>query len=112
MTNITFFKRNGRLNGFCAQGHSGYADAGQDIVCSAISMLTTNTVNSLTELNHEEIDLSVKDGMMEMHLLTNKEASSEVLLRSLELGIASIQDEYGSKFVKVDYKEENANVKA
>lgn len=112
MTKVTFFKRNGRLNGFRACGHSGFEEAGKDIVCSAISVLTTNTVNSLTEINKEEVSVDIKDGFMEIHLLTFKEESSEVLLKSLELGLESIREEYGSKYCSVDYKEENANVKA
>ena len=37
MTTVTFHASNGRMDGVVVDGHSGYADAGSDIVCAAIS---------------------------------------------------------------------------
>ena len=42
MTKVTIFKQQGLYKGFEVSGHSGYADAGEDIVCAAISALTIN----------------------------------------------------------------------
>jgi uncharacterized protein YsxB (DUF464 family) len=47
MTNVTFFKRGGVYYGFKATGHSDYAEAGQDIVCAAISAMTMLIVNTV-----------------------------------------------------------------
>ena len=47
MTNVTFFKRNGVYYGFKETGHTGYADAGQDILCSALSAMTMLIVNTV-----------------------------------------------------------------
>lgn len=112
MTEITFIKRNGLYVGFNAIGHAGYAEEGKDIVCSAISALTINTVNSLTDINNEDVSVDIKDGDLSVRIKSNKEESSQVLMKSLELGLTGIQDEYGIKYCKVVYKEENANVKA
>jgi len=37
----------GRIYGFHAHGHSGFATSGEDIVCAAVSVLTTVTVLGL-----------------------------------------------------------------
>ena len=37
MTRCEFFTENDRITGFSISGHSGYAEAGQDIVCAAVS---------------------------------------------------------------------------
>ena len=47
MTKVTIFKQQGLYKGFEVSGHSGYADAGEDIVCAAISALTINCINLL-----------------------------------------------------------------
>ena len=50
MTTVTFHSAGGRLDGFVVEGHSGYAEAGSDIVCAAISAavgLTECTVNEV-----------------------------------------------------------------
>ena len=44
MTHVSVIKtRNGDYIGFNCIGHSGYAEAGEDIVCAAISVLVINT---------------------------------------------------------------------
>lgn len=114
MTKITFFKENGNYTGLVADGHAGYADEGQDIICAAISVLITTTINALDEINHEEIDLGMNEseGYLMFKILTRKDPSSQVLMKALVLGLESIQNEYGSKYCLVDYKEETQNVKA
>ena len=37
MTTVTFHMEGGRITGFDASGHSGYAGAGEDIVCAAVT---------------------------------------------------------------------------
>lgn len=45
MVNASFVKRGAVYVGFTVQGHSGYAPAGQDIVCAAVSAMTMLTIN-------------------------------------------------------------------
>ena len=41
MTTVTVFRSpDGALSGFDCRGHADYADAGEDIVCAAVSALT------------------------------------------------------------------------
>ena len=50
MTTVTFRSQGSRVIGFDVQGHSGYADAGADIVCAAITSavrLVETTVNDV-----------------------------------------------------------------
>ena len=42
MITITVKKRNGNYLEFVSKGHAGYAEEGQDIVCSAVSALVIN----------------------------------------------------------------------
>ncbi|MDD5932654.1 MAG: ribosomal-processing cysteine protease Prp, partial [Oscillospiraceae bacterium] len=50
MTTITFRMEGDRIVGFDSQGHSGYAEAGEDIVCAAITSairLVEATINDV-----------------------------------------------------------------
>ena len=47
MISAVLFREDGRFTGFRAGGHSGYAEAGSDIVCAAVSILTCTCVNAL-----------------------------------------------------------------
>ena len=37
MTTVTFLTEQARITGFDVQGHSGWGEAGEDIVCAAIT---------------------------------------------------------------------------
>ena len=83
MTKIAFIHSEGVLVGFDAHGHTGYADAGEDIVCAAVSALTQATVI----------------GMQEEHA-----QSARVLLETLRLSLSSICAQYPG-FVRLTTRE-------
>ena len=53
MTTVVFRMEGDRITGFEARGHSGYAEAGADIVCAAVTSairLVEATVNDVLGL--------------------------------------------------------------
>ena len=53
MTAVVFRMEDDRITGFEAKGHSGYAEAGEDIVCAAVTSavrLVETTVNDVLGL--------------------------------------------------------------
>ena len=69
MTTVTFFTEGRRITGFQAEGHSGYAEAGEDIVCAAV----TSAVRLL------ECVLNYVKGLCSSHKVQEK--SSRITLR-------------------------------
>ena len=61
MTKVVFYKRNGVYYGFRESGHAGFADAGQDILCSAISAMTMLVVNTLEVVYGLDVDCDVEE---------------------------------------------------
>jgi uncharacterized protein YsxB (DUF464 family) len=47
MTTITFYKADGYYYGFEEQGHTGFAESGDDILCSALSSMTMLIINAI-----------------------------------------------------------------
>ena len=43
--------------GFQTAGHAGYADAGQDIVCAAASVLVINTMNAIEQFTEDDVQV-------------------------------------------------------
>ena len=58
MTRIELERRAGRFCGLSVSGHSGYAEAGGDIVCAAVSAITELTANGITEIAGVPAELS------------------------------------------------------
>jgi len=54
MTRVTFYTEGSRIIGFDAEGHSGYAREGEDIVCAAV----TSTVRLIECVLNEVMGLS------------------------------------------------------
>ena len=82
----------GRYQGFQVKGHAGYAGAGEDIVCAAVSVLTQNTINSIEAFTEDAISYSVDDGYLDCSLDGTVSAESKLLLNSLILGLESVRD--------------------
>ena len=103
MVKVTVYKNeNHQSVGFKTLGHAGYAEAGQDIVCSAISILTINTLNSIEKFTDDAFKAEAADGMVRWkftELPLSKEA--HLLMDSLVLGLQDIQENYGKKYIKI-----------
>ena len=62
MTRITFYKtEDGIYYGFRETGHSGYEDAGKDIVCAAISDMTLLIFNTVEVALGSPIDYRIDE---------------------------------------------------
>ncbi len=90
------------------KGHAGFADYGKDIVCAAVSVLMINTINSLEQLTSDSFSTSQNEekGILrfEFEDVPSKEAT--LLLKSFELGVTSIFDQYGKKYLNIKFRRE------
>ena len=62
MTKVVFYRSNGVFWGFEETGHTGYGDAGEDILCSALSAMTMLIVNTVEIAYASNIDYDVNEG--------------------------------------------------
>ena len=61
MTTVTFFKSGGFYYGFEETGHTGFDEAGQDILCAALSSMTMLLVNACEVCYASNVDYSFDD---------------------------------------------------
>lgn len=97
----------GRPSGFSTAGHAGYAEAGEDIVCAAVSVLVLNTVNSVEQLteNGFRAEQNQETGEIDFRFSEIPDSSGELLLRSMILGLEQIQEEYGAEYLRLQFEE-------
>lgn len=108
MTHITIYRSRGQeCCAFRCMGHAGYADAGEDIVCAAISVLVINTINSIERLVGDPFDLVAdqESGLIDFSLREGHSQESLLLIRSLALGLQGIQDNYGTDYMTLKFEE-------
>ena len=99
MIRAVFSREGERYTGFRASGHSGYAEAGSDIVCAAVSVLGCTCVNSLEAVCGVTPDITENDdGILAFtlpHPLDGQRAhDAQVLMAALHQGIADIARQY------------------
>ena len=93
----------GNLTGFHCSGHSGYAESGSDIICSAVSALVINTMNSIEAFTDDTFSCrqEPESGTIEFNIVTGPCKESLLLLDSLFLGLQGIESEYGKRYLTV-----------
>ena len=100
MTTVTFLTEQARITGFDVQGHSGWGEAGEDIVCAAITSavrLVEATVNDVMGLcaavKVREADASISL-RLPGGLANTAESTCQNLLTGLMVYLAQLHDEY------------------
>ena len=109
MTTITITKTsNDSYKSIECNGHAGFAEYNKDIVCSAISVLTINTINSIEEFTDDDFILEQDEnkGIIRMIFENEPSRDADLFLKSFELGVNSIFQQYGKKFLNIKFRRE------
>ena len=61
MTHVTFYKSSDVFYGFKEEGHAGFAEEGNDIVCSALSAMTMLIINTVEVAYASHIDYNIDE---------------------------------------------------
>ena len=93
-----------RITGFSVSGHSGYAEAGQDIVCAAISAVVTMAEATINDICGAKAKVRVKDADARITLTLpascDEEETVQAVLAGMMVTLISLQEDY-SDFIEV-----------
>ena len=88
----------GRITGFSVSGHSGYAEAGQDIVCAAVSAVVSMAEATINDVCGAKAKIRVKEEDARVTLTLpascDEEESVQAVLAGLLLYLCNLRDEY------------------
>ena len=98
MIKCEFFMENDRITGFSVSGHSGYAEAGSDIVCAAISAVVTMAEATINDVCGAKAKVRLKDADARITLTLpascDEEDSVQAVLAGMMLTLCSLRDDY------------------
>ena len=104
MTRCEFFTENDRITGFSISGHSGYAEAGADIVCAAISAVVTMAEATINDVCGAKAKVRVGEDEARITLKLPKscdeEESVQAVLAGMMVTLINLQEDY-SDFIEV-----------
>ena len=92
------------VTGFEISGHSGFSKQGSDIICSAVSSAAYMAVNTLTDVQKLDCDVTVNDGFMDLKLSKAEAEAAQVVLNGLLLHLNALSQEY-SDFIDLKISE-------
>lgn len=93
MIKIDFYRQNDLITGFECKGHSGSAEAGQDIVCAFVSSACYLVANTVTEIMHIDADAAATDGYMRLEINQSAENAQDIL-NGLLLHLTELEKDY------------------
>lgn len=108
MTKITIFQNQANeYLGFSCLGHAEYADAGEDIVCAGISVLTINTINSIEKFTDQKqvVNQDEETGLITCSFQGPAGRDADLFMKSMVLGLKGIQKNYGNEYIILDFRE-------
>ena len=98
MTRCEFFTEDDRITGFCVSGHSGYAEAGSDIVCAAVTAVVTMAEATINDVCGAKAKVRVKeqDARVTLMLPTScdEEDAVQAVLSGMMVTLISLREEY------------------
>ena len=98
MTKCEFFTENERITGFSVSGHSGYGEAGTDIVCAAVSAVVTMAEATINEVCGAKAKVRVKDEQARVTLTLpascDEEDTVQAVLAGMMLTLVSFAEQY------------------
>ena len=98
MTRCEFFTEEDRITGFSVSGHAGYAEAGSDIVCAAVSAVVTMAEATINEVCGAKAKVRVKEEDARVTLTLpascDEEEAVQAVLAGMLLTLCSMRDDY------------------
>jgi len=100
MTTVTFYTEGGRITGFAAKGHSGWAEAGKDVLCAAVTSavrLTECVVNDVLGLQ-ASVRTDGQQAAISLRLPRGLDGGADTTCQDLLAGLmaylSQLRDEY------------------
>ena len=104
MTKCEFFSEGERITGFSVSGHSGYAEAGADIVCAAISAAVSLAEATINDVCGAKAKVRVKEDDARITLtlpaVCEEEDTVQAVLAGLMVYLIDLRDQY-SDYIEV-----------
>lgn len=108
MTTVSFHLEGDRIVSFESSGHSGYAEAGSDIVCAAVSSIVSMVEIAINDVMGLEASVKVdsKNAKISLKLPGNlpkkADETCQTLLLSMMLQLMHLHEEYPENIIVLE----------
>ena len=71
MTKIVFYRSGGVFYGFEEQGHTGYGEEGDDVLCAALSAMTMLIINTIEVSYASDVDYTIDEATTDIQVVAH-----------------------------------------
>ncbi len=106
MTKVCVYKKDNNIVKFIVEGHTGYAEEGSDIVCAAVSVTATHTLNALTDVVKIPVGYEINDAYFECivpdDISEEERKQSNILLEAMYNTFKNLEEQYKEYITIID----------
>lgn len=100
MIKVNIQKKGDVINKISITGHSGYQEAGSDIVCASVSSICITTVNAIIRMESGVIEYDEKEGYLTVDIKKHTTVIDILIENMLEL-LSELEEDY-KKYIKIE----------
>ena len=100
MIKIQIKKKDNVIENILITGHSGYQEAGSDIVCASVSSICITTVNAIIRMDSNAIEYDEKEGYLTVDIKKHTTVIDILIENMLEL-LNELEEDY-KKYIKIE----------
>lgn len=102
MIKIAIEKEDNTIKSIIIDGHSGYSEAGSDIVCASVSSICITTVNALIRIDNGSIDYKDSEGHLKVDIKKHSKTIDIIIDNMIDL-LLELEKDY-KKNIKIEIR--------
>lgn len=91
MITVKLFRKDGKVTGVMASGHSGIAESGSDVLCAAVSTLVQTAYLAISDICGK-VGYTKEDGHFRFDVPVVHDA--QVIIRAMQVGLQDLSSGY------------------
>ena len=100
MIKVNITEKGNVIQNILITGHSGYQEAGKDIVCASVSSICITTVNAIIRIDSNAIDYDEKEGYLTVDIKKHTIIIDILIENMLEL-LLELEEDY-QNYIKIE----------
>lgn len=93
MISVSITKDNAKYKKIVVSGHALYDDYGKDIVCSAVSSITTTTINGILSLDKDSLSYEVNEDGLKI-IINSDDNVTQTLIQNMINLLKELESNY------------------
>ena len=94
MIRAAFWEQTGRIRRFEIAGHAGWADAGEDILCAAVSSAVQLAANTVTDAACLPAAVAVRENTITVSLSDDPSGFADLIFRGLRTHLIQLAEDF------------------